>query len=533
MLIRGPDEKEGPEVGLAWRTTVAAALGAVLVLPSPGRAQTPLSPDSAVQVVLDSLPGEPLALREAQGAAIRGSAALRQAEAAYRAASGSARREAGAFDPELFFQASRLEEDQPSSSFFAGAPTLSTTATEYRTGLRLTLPIGTDLEVGLNASRLETNSSFAFLNPEHQAYGSVGVRQPILGGFHRSARKGLVRAERERDAAKERYEQALLAIVSATERAYWDLYAAERDLAVQVLALGRARLFLRETELRASAGLVGPGETASARTFLAEQELLLFDREEQLDRLSDRFSSMTGLWPPAGTTRFAPTDGPPGEIAAPPLAVVLRAATEGNRDLRAAGQEVEAAKALSRAAFWEALPEIDLTGSLRGRGLSGEPRDVVFLEDTLRSEIEERSIRDAALQAASRDFPGWSVGVEVTIPLGFREGLGEKKRLDAEVVRAEQRRIELGRVLEEEVRAAHREVSRSPDRLRAAAIGVDAAEEQVRIGLIEFHNGRSTAFELVRLSEDLAVAERRYSDALVRAAKAAATLRELTAATIP
>jgi hypothetical protein len=50
----------------------------------------------------------------------------------------------------------------------------------------------------------------------------------------------------------------------------------------------------------------------------------------------------------------------------------------------------------------------------------------------------------------------------------------------------------------------------------------------LRIGTVEFHNGRSTAFELVRLGADLAVAQRRYSEALVRAAKAAATLKQLT-----
>jgi hypothetical protein len=55
----------------------------------------------------------------------------------------------------------------------------------------------------------------------------------------------------------------------------------------------------------------------------------------------------------------------------------------------------------------------------------------------------------------------------------------------------------------------------------------------VRIGLIEFHNGRLTAFELVRLGEDYAIAQQRYSGALVRTAKAAATLRQLTSGGYP
>ncbi len=57
---------------------------------------------------------------------------------------------------------------------------------------------------------------------------------------------------------------------------------------------------------------------------------------------------------------------------------------------------------------------------------------------------------------------------------------------------------------------------------------MDAAQEQVRIGMIEFKNGRLSAFELVRLSEDFAVAQQRYSDALVKTVKAAAELKQLT-----
>jgi len=138
------------------------------------------------------------------------------------------------------------------------------------------------------------------------------------------------------------------------------------------------------------------------------------------------------------------------------------------------------------------------------------------------------SFSDALNQAIKRDYPTWSVGVELSIPIGLRSGLGEKDRLDAQVVSAQQRTIEFSRQLEEQVRAAYREVSHGNGRLQAAKDGVDAAVEQVRIGLIEFRTGRVTAFELVRLGEDFATAQQRYSDALVRTAKAAATLRQLT-----
>jgi outer membrane protein TolC len=93
---------------------------------------------------------------------------------------------------------------------------------------------------------------------------------------------------------------------------------------------------------------------------------------------------------------------------------------------------------------------------------------------------------------------------------------------------AEQQQVQLTRTLEEEVRGSCRELFNGQRRMKAAKEGVNAAQEQVRIGLIEFQNGRTTAFELVRLGADFAVAQQRYSQALVRSAKAAANLRQLT-----
>jgi outer membrane protein TolC len=123
--------------------------------------------------------------------------------------------------------------------------------------------------------------------------------------------------------------------------------------------------------------------------------------------------------------------------------------------------------------------------------------------------------------------------VEISIPIGLRSGLGEQDRLEAEVLGAEQQYVEKARTLEEMVRSTYRGLANGQRRLEAAREGVDAAQEQVRIGLIEFRNGRSTAFELVRLGSDFAVAQLRYSEALVRTAKAAATLRQLTSGGYP
>ena len=506
---------------------LGSAVIALYYLASSACAQTPVNPDSALHAILSQLVGAPLSLSQATQSALKNATSVKEAEAVYLAAGGSVRKEAGQFDPSLFFNLNYLDQKTPTASFFAGAPTLATQQTTSSSGLRVNLPTGTQLELGFNTVKLTTNSSFAFLNPEYDAFGSLSLRQPLLGGFMVSARKELAKSERELDAAKARYDQQTVAIETAVEQSYWDLYAAERDYAVQKLTLDRAKAFLNETELRAKAGLVGPNQVANAKTFVAEQTLQLLESDEQLDARSDKLASLIGVRPDQGIARFIPTDEPPKDYPLDSVDVLVDRALKSNLDLQAAQQDVEAQRALANAAGWEALPSVDLVGSLGGSGLAGTAQDVIFNGDTLRIPANG-SFGDALTQVSKRQFPNWSIGVEVNIPIGLRSGLGEKDRLDANVLAAEQRYIELSRTLGDMVRASHRELAHGKERLDAARQGVDAAQEQVRIGLIEFRNGRLTAFELVRLGEDFAVAQQRYSSALVRTAKAAATLRQLT-----
>ncbi len=496
---------------------------------SPLRAQGGFDPDSSLSAILDTLPGTRLSLSEATSGAARNAVRLRIAEAAYFAAKGSARKERGLFDPTLVFGINYADRDDPTASFFSGAPVLSTVQTDASAGLRWQLPTGTGIEATLSSVKLRTNSSFAFLNPQYNAYGTLRLRQSLLGGLWVSGRKNLSRADEEERMMKARYDQEKVATATEAEKMYWDLHGAERNYAVQRLIRDQALQFLKDTEVRAAAGLVGPDQLASARTFIAEQELFLIDREEQFAAVSDRVAELIGVRP---ELRFMTTEHPASSYPVEPAALLLETAKRNNLSLEAARADVEARRALADAAGWEWLPTVNLVGAIGGSGLSGDAREVIFGSDTLRT-VRGGTYTDALRQATRREFPNWSVGLEVSIPIGFRSGRGEKDKLEAELLHAEQRYLDEGRRIESSLLQNHRDVSNGGRRLGLARQAVEAAAEQVRIGLIEFKNGRATAFELVRLSADFAAAQNRYSDALVKTAKAAAMLRQLTSGVYP
>jgi outer membrane protein TolC len=494
------------------------------------------NPDSTLTVTIQKIEGAPISLDEAQRLALIQATRVREAEAAMRAARGTLRHESGAFDPELFFDAHRPGIDQPTASPFSGGDSLPsgasvvrTTQTQASTGARVKLPTGTELSASLLTTKSETNSRFSFLNPEYDTDGVLSVKQPLLKGFGPGAWGDRSAAAREFEGARARYEDAILDVRAQVERTYWDLYAAERDYGVQLIIRNRAQALLDETRLRAGTGLIGPGAVANARVFLAQQEQAALDGEETLDQVSDRIATLIGKRPEPGAPRFKPTNEPPREFTVEPEESLVVRAVRESRELHGAERVLAAARARESGAWWNKLPALDLRGSLGGKGLSGTGRDFINPFTNLPDRINiDGGFDDTWSQVRKRDFPTWSAGLSLSIPIGFRSGAGDHQRLRAEADQAEQQMIATKRSLEERVRAGYRELVHASKRMEAAQGGVNASLEQVRIGTLEYRYGKTTAFELTRVAADLATAQQRFSQALVRTAKAAADLKRLT-----
>lgn len=506
----------------------AASSGA----PTGARSILSASPDSALVATIDELPGERLRLDDAVSNAWVFAAEARIAEAQLAAAEQAVRREKGSFDPELFGFADWGADEMPTASLFAGADVLQTERADFEAGARFFTRFGTEFTASVNSYRHTSNSAFAALDPEYTSFAALTLRQPLLKGFGPSARSSLDFAENSRQGADARYDGAMLSVRAEVEITYWQLYAAERNHGVTVLIRDRAAAFLEDTVKRNRAGIVGPSAVANAEFFLTEAEQTALDTEEQLDRLSDRLASLMGRRPSG--LRYRSWDEPPAEFAVVDQDTLVAVALARNPELVAQGLDTDALRALEKGAVWDARPTLDLVGGLGGNGLSGQARDVYFPgdPDPVRTDIDgDRG--DAASQAVQRDHPAWNVGLVFSVPIGNREGKGERDRLRAEIVRAEQQIVSSQRILEEEVRAQHRELQRGRKRLEIATRGVDASIRQVEIGMLEYNNGRTTAFEVVRLAADLATAQQRYSDALVRTARAAAVLRQLTGGWYP
>ncbi|TMQ70840.1 MAG: hypothetical protein E6K80_07265, partial [Candidatus Eisenbacteria bacterium] len=233
--------------------------------------------------------------------------------------------------------------------------------------------------------------------------------------------------------------------------------------------------------------------------FLADQEAQLLDARLARQTASDRLAQAIGISPGA-EGRIHSLDEPPPIPALEPLPAVMNRAFAFNTDLRASEQDTAAARARLGRAARNAWPALEAFGGYGGAGLAGTSRPIVFGGDTVGT-FADTDFGEAWRQVRSRDFPDWNFGLRLTVPILQRTDRGERERRRAETAQAT-------------LSAMHELVA--------------ATQEQARIGRLEYQAGRATAYDLVDVEAQVAQAELRESQALVRVARSRTALRRLT-----
>jgi len=485
------------------RLALAVVLGAAGALATPDHGRAAETPGAASEPDTSYLAGEVepgtlgITLEQAQKLAAANSPTTRTALGALRTARGARMKQAGAFDPVLFGTEQRQSADIPVTSVFEPSKTRTRSLDGGASWLS---PIGTTVNVALSRVTFETNSPVTTLPRERSAHARIDFVQPLLQGFGPVATRGELRAaERELEAAQHNAEAAALDLAAEVENAYWELYAAVRDFALQRLLRQRAAVFLRDQLVRARAGVVGPGAVATARTFLAQQEAQLIEKRVRFGTTSDRLAQVMGVPPEAADRRYHCVDEVPAPATVEPLEAMLHRALDGNPSLLAAEQAAAAARARARRAARNAWPSLEAFGGYGGSGLAGTGQPITFGGQTFGSSFDT-GFGEAWDDVWGDEYPDWNFGVRVRMPIGWRSDRGERERQEGLYQQAQESLRARRLALETDVRRAHREAELSQRALTAMRELVEAAEEQARIARLEYQAGRSTAYALVRVA---------------------------------
>lgn len=183
--------------------------------------------------------------------------------------------ERGAFDPEVFAEASLGTEELVESARATGEqfPVRGDTR-EVIAGVRQSLPSGTDVELSVSQDRSASNRA----PTQESARVGLTVTQSLLRGFGPAANLARVRqAELETEASQYELRGFVEALLADAERAYWQYLLAGRRIAIFERSLEFARTQADEASQRVEVGVLPRSELAAFEVEVAVREQALID----------------------------------------------------------------------------------------------------------------------------------------------------------------------------------------------------------------------------------------------------------------
>ena len=519
------------KASVTWFLVLAAALPAAAQQLTTKRLETTAMPLATVAAPLPKGGKLSLTLDQAYELALKRNLNLQVGRFDVARANTNIFSQASIFDPQLSAGVNGDWSRSPAATQLAGAEVTEGRNTRFNLGLDWLLPSGTTFNVTADTARSETNSQFFFLNPRWTTSMNFTLKQPLLQGFGTLVnRAGIVIARNSRAQTAAGFAITVIDTLRQVENAYWDLVAARRSIAVKQRSLELAERLHRETQERVKVGTSAPIDLVQSTAAVAARKQELIAAQNAADDAEDTLKALLGFDQPGEWNIEISTaerlDVPPIH---PALATSIEAALKNRPEIHQELLALESLKLNVRVARNQTLPRLDLQATYGWSGLGG---DLTIVDRDTGQVIQRISggLNDAVTQLTNRDFPNWTLGVTLGIPLGnnaAKAKLAEQRfQLQQELVRLQSLKQQIIR----QVRVAVRAVKDGAANIDAAKASREAAERNLEAEETKFSNGLSTNYQILQIQDDLARAELTELQARVTYRKAVVGLRVATGA---
>ena len=364
------------------------------------------------------------------------------------------------YDPSLVGRTSTSSNDN--QSFIAGLPVSSTTdSTNHSLELQGRSSVGTTWAVGaqLGQSKSSTLSSLGadptteVLRNNWTGLVDLSVTQDVLAPFRRSSEAIASREARERlDSASISRAQAEADATQAIANAWWSWSSAARVAESSERALDEARTLEDRTQAWLDEGKVARLELDRAKADRLAAQRDNIRTQAELRRTADALLVTMGQAPGTDITPAGDGSIASGDVD---LDASLQRALADNLDIQAARLDSSAATEANRDALRSRLPELNATGSL----------GMATLADTS---------TQAVSQLTTDGMPRWSLGLDLTVPLGGRAARATAAQSATELQIATLRLEDAEARVRADVRAA-------VDAVETARLGVELAHLQLAV----------------------------------------------------
>lgn len=337
-----------------------------------------------------------------------------QSEAARR----KAKAEYGAFEPQLELSAMReankrtntvvQQASQNGQGYFNERNNI------YDSGIESLLPTGAKVRLGYTLSDLGNNvnpygnilsTTNQLWTRQYQTFFGASFTQPLLQNGGVAVTLAALRlAAADSEIGFQQYRRQLMLTVAQAENAYWNLYFAQEQLRFFDDSVAVAQNVLDDSRQMLKAGQGTDLDVMEAQSGLALRET---KRNEVLQDYYDALSNLRSLEGDAPSTQLTGpeepsirvTDAPPATNAVITYADGFADTVEMNPDFLIQKQKMKQEALRLGVAKNQLLPQLDFKAAYGYNGLGNTPGD------------SWNMVQDET-------FPSWSLGLQLTIPLG-------------------------------------------------------------------------------------------------------------------
>jgi outer membrane protein TolC len=409
----------------------------------------------------------------------------------------------GIFDPTFRTVGSYGSSKQPETSLISP----STNSGQFDLGIGALLPTGANYTLGWTNRRTEysgpgTDQVF-YLNPSYASTISFSLSQPLLQGFGTDVnRSGIEVARRNRDISALDFQNLVITGAQAVEGAYWNMVYTRDNLAVKQQSLKLAQDLLDQTRTRVRIGTSAPIDIVQSEATVAAREQEIIVAENDVEAAADNLKQLLGFENPDDwKSVIVPADSLEAPRAKVDLDSAIDMALARRLELKQDKMRTENSETSVLVARNTVLPALNLNLNY---GLAGAGVKAV---DPVTGLPDQGNWNDAVSQIGNADYPQWSVGFLLSVPIGNRDAKAKLAQRRYELDAARQQEALRRQSVIADARQAVRELEASGKSIDAAVKARELAERNLDAEQKKFANGMTTNYQVLQIQSDLAIAQ--------------------------
>jgi outer membrane protein TolC len=374
---------------------------------------------------------------------------------------------------------------------------------------------GTSLTFAWNNNYFVSNNRNSGINPGYNPNAQLQISQRLLQGFGFAVNNRNIRVAKNNLRVSDlTFKQQVMVTVAGIVNLYWDLVSLNEDVKVRRKALEVARKFYEDNKAQVAIGTLAPIEIVRAEARVAQAEQDLTNAETALlqqETILKNALSRTGVASPAiADARIVPTDrlSEPEPERLDRLQELVDLALRSRPDVEQTRISLDNTRILIAGSRSQLLPSLDVTATLQNNALAGSRNALLPLGSPLSPDPYFIGGYGTALaQLFRRNFPDYSVGFNLTIPIRNRTAQADYVRDQISLRQAELNQQRLHNDIRVNVQNALIAVIQARARYESALKERRLQEQTLDAENKKYALGASTAFQVVQTQRDLAQAQ--------------------------